>query len=251
MIKAATEAAALAMLVALAACNQTGAGSVALGTATGLDPTGLSGTAVSLVQSAQPERDPDPQSIDFSQFASRLSDVAAGNTARPNYLSGFDRQAGLVTARQAAGIAQTVGGAAIDGALTGGIGAVGAAPSLVMQGAAMGMTAGHMAGARAQASADIAKAEAQRAAEQVVPDADRPAEAQAILSILDGSGATSATWQNPSTGASGKVSLKSMNRKAFGELDCRLVRRDVRSGRATRTGEMLACRSKGEWYDLS
>jgi hypothetical protein len=25
----------------------------------------------------------------------------------------------------------------------------------------------------------------------------------------------------------------------------------LRGGRATRTGEMLACRSNGEWYDLS
>jgi hypothetical protein len=216
MIRIATGAGALAMALLLAACNQNGAGSVALGAATGLDPTGLSGTAVGLVQSAQPERDPDPQSVDFSRFASRLSDVAAGNTARPNYLGELDRQSNLVMARHAAG-----------------------------------MTTSQLAAARGQASAAIAQAEAQRAAQQLVPDADRPAEARAILSILDGAGAASAAWQNPATGASGRVSLKPTNRKAFGELDCRLVRRELRGGRATRTGEMLACRSNGEWYDLS
>jgi hypothetical protein len=113
------------------------------------------------------------------------------------------------------------------------------------------MTTSQLAAARGQASAAIAQAGAQRAAQQLVPDADRPAEARAILSILDGAGAASAAWQNPSTGASGKVSLKPTNRKAFGALDCRLVRREMRSGGATRTGEMLACRSNGEWYDLS
>jgi hypothetical protein len=251
MIKIATGAGALAMVLLLAACNQNEAGSVALGAATGLDPTGLSGTAVSMVQSAQPERDPDPQSVDFSRFASRLSDVAAGNTARPNYLGELDRQSSLMMARHAAGMASTVASAAIGGAMTGGVGLAAAAPSLAMQAAAAGMTTSQLAAARGQASAAIAQAEAQRAAEQLVSDADRPAEAQAILSILNGAGAASATWQNPSTGASGKVSLKPMNKKAFGALDCRLVRRELRTSGATRIGEMLACRSNGEWYDLS
>jgi hypothetical protein len=55
MIKTATGAgtlagiSAVAMVLVLAACNQTGAGSVALGAATGLDPTGLSGTADALL----------------------------------------------------------------------------------------------------------------------------------------------------------------------------------------------------------
>lgn len=251
MIRAVTGLGALAMISILAACNQTGAGSIALGAATGLDPTGLSGTAVSLVQSAQPERDPDPQSIDFSRFASRLSDVTAGNTARPDYLGEIDRQSSLMMARHAAGMASTVASAAIGGAMTGGVGLAAAAPSLAMQAAAAGMTSSQLAAARGQASASIAQAEAQRASQQLVPDADRPAEARAVLSILAGAGASSATWQNPATGASGRVSLKPTNRKAFGELDCRLIRRELRSGGTARSGEMLACRSSGEWYDLS
>jgi hypothetical protein len=92
-------------------------------------------------------------------------------------------------------------------------------------------------------------ASAQFAASQFLPDADRPAEAQAALSVLNGAG-SSASWQSPS-GASGKVSLKTSNRKLFGGMDCRLLRREATSGRTGRTGEMLACRQNGEWYDLS
>jgi len=251
MIRIAAGAGALAMGLILAACNQTGPGSVALGAATGLDPTGLSGSAVGLAQSVQPEQEPDSQDIDFSRFAPRLADVAAGNTARPNYLGEFDRQSSLMMARHTAGMASTVASAAIGGAMSGGIGLAAAAPSLAMQAAAAGMTTSQMAAARGQASAAIAQAEAQRAAQQLVSDADRPAEAQAILSILNGTGGSSAAWQNPATGALGRVSLKPTNRKAFGALDCRLIRRELRSGGATRRGEMLACRSRGEWYDLS
>jgi hypothetical protein len=84
---------------------------------------------------------------------------------------------------------------------------------------------------------------------QLVPDADRPSEAQAILPILQGSGGTSAAWQNPATGASGRVTLKPTDKKMFGGMDCRIVKRELKGSK--RTGEMLACRNNGEWYDLS
>jgi hypothetical protein len=245
MIGASARASILVTALALAACNQ----SAGVGAATGLDPTGLSGAAVSMTQSAQPEAA--SSDVDFSSFAPRLTDIAAGNTARPNHLAAFDRQAGQIMAMQAAGMARTVGNAAVGGALTGGVGLAAAAPSLAMQAATAGMMGGQLSTARGQASAAIAQAEAERAAKQLVPDADRPAEARAVLSVLDGTGGASATWQNPSTGASGKVTVKPMNKARFGDFDCRLIRRELRSGGATRTGEMLACRSKGEWYELS
>jgi hypothetical protein len=235
------------MALALAACNQSTAGSVAVGAATALDPTGLSGAAVSMAQSAQPEAD--PAAMDFSAFAPRLRDIAAGNTAGPNHLAGFDQVTGKLMADQASSMAQTVGKAALDGALTGGVGLIGAAPVLAKQAVNAGIIAGTMAGARGQASASIAQAQAQRAAEQFVPDADRPAEAQAILSILDQAGGSSAAWQNPQTGASGRVMLKAVDQKMFGGMDCRIVKRELKGSR--RTGEMLACRSNGEWYELS
>jgi hypothetical protein len=246
MIKAPAWAGLVMMTLALAACNQSTAGSVAVGAATALDPTGLSGAALSMAQSAQPEAD--PATMDFSSFAPRLRDVAAGNTAGPNQLAGFDHVTGKLMADQAASMAQTVGKAAVDGALTGGVGVVGAVPVLAKQAVNASIIAGTMAGARGQASAAIAQAQAQRAAEQFLPDADRPAEAQAILSILDQAGG-SAAWQNPQTGASGRVTLKAVDQKMFGGMDCRLVKRELKGSR--RTGEMLACRSNGEWYELS
>jgi hypothetical protein len=246
MIKAPAWAGPVMMALALAACNQSTAGSVAVGAATALDPTGLSGAALSMAQSAQPETDSD--TMDFSAFAPRLRDVASGNTAGPNHLAGVDQMTGKLMAGQAASMAQTVGKAAIDGALTGGVGVVGAVPVLAKQAVNASIIAGTMAGARGQASAAIAQAQAQRAAEQFLPDADRPAEAQAILSILDQAGG-SAAWQNPQTGASGRVTLKAVDQKMFGGMDCRLVKRELKGSR--RTGEMLACRSNGEWYELS
>lgn len=239
------------MVLTLAACNQTGAGSVAVEAATALDPTGLSGTAISLAESAQPERDPDPQSMDFSLFASRLSDIAAGNTAPPNHLREFDKQASQMMAEQAAGMAQSAGQAAIDGALSGGLSLAGAGSSLAMQGLGRGMLAAQLAAARSQISASVAQGEAQRAAEQFLPNADRPAEARAVLSILDRSVGSHASWQNPETGASGRVTLKTKDRNSFGGLDCRILAREAKSGQAMRTGEMLACRNNREWFDLS
>jgi hypothetical protein len=245
MLKASACAGLVITTLALAACNQSTAGSMATGAASALDPTGLSGAAIGMAQAES-----SASGVDFSMIGTRLTDVAAGNTAGPNYLAGFDQQASRIMAQQAAGMAETAGRAAVDGALTGGVGLVTAAPALAMKAATAGMIGGQLASVRAQASADIAKSQAQRAAEQLVPDADRPAEAQAILSILDGSGASSASWQNPQTGSSGKVTIKPMNRKMFGGPDCRSVKRELRSGGTTRTGEMIACRDGGEWYDL-
>jgi len=148
-------------------------------------------------------------------------------------------------------MARSAAQAGIDAALSGGLSLPGAAHGLAMQGVGNAMLAGQLAGARAQASADVAKAEAQRQAEQLVPDVDRPLEAQAVLAILEGKGSGSAAWQNPSTGASGKVTLKPMDKRAFGGLDCRMFLREWRSGGTVRKGDMLACRNRGEWYDFS
>ncbi|MBF9196302.1 hypothetical protein [Microvirga terrestris] len=251
MIRIATGAAALAMMFMLAACNQTGAGSAAISAATALDPTGLSGTAIGLAESAQPERDPDPKDMDFSSFAPRLSDIAAGNMAGPDYLREFDKQASQMMAEQAADTARSVGQEAIDGVLSGGLSLAGAGPSLAMQGLRGSMLAGQLAAARGQINASVAQGEAQRAAEQFLPNGDRPAEARAVLSIIDRPVGSNASWKNPETGASGRVTLKSRDRNSFGGLDCRILTREATSSRTGRISEMLACRNKGEWYDFS
>lgn len=249
MIRASTQASVLLVALALAACNQTGAGSVAAGVATSLDPTGVSGAALSLAASAEPEAR--AQTVDFSLLGSRLSDVAAGNTAGPNYMGEFDRQAAGMMAEQAGKMTVSAGNAAVEAALTGGLSLSGSANNLAMQGLSSAALAAQLAAARGQASADVAKGQTMRAAIQVVPDADRPAEARAILSLLDQPGQGSAAWQNPATGASGRVTIQKSNPSMTGGMDCRLLKREFKSGNRTRTDDMLACRSGGEWYDLS
>lgn len=235
--------------LALSACNQTSAGSAAGEIASALDPTGLSGLAKDAADAAQASSG--SAGVDFSSMAPRLADIAAGNTSGPNYMAPVDRQIALTMARQSASMARSAGYAAIDAAMTGGMSLAGSGYSLAMQGAGNAMLAAQMASVRAQASADVAKAEAQEKAAQLVPDADRPSEAQAVLSIIDGSSGKSASWQNPATGASGKVTLKAMDKRMFGGLDCRSIQREWKSGATLRRGDMLACRSKGEWYLLS
>jgi hypothetical protein len=233
----------------LAACNQTGGGSTAMGVAAALDPTGLSGAAMDVAEAA--EEASGSSRASFSALAPRLKDIAAGDTSGPNYMAPLDRQIAVTTARQSAKMARSAAQAGIEAALTGGLSLSGSASSLAMQGANSAIMAGQLAGIRAQASADVAKAEAQRQAEQLVPDTDRPLEAQAVLSILEGGAGSSVSWQNPATGASGKVTLKPMDKRMFGGLDCRMFLREWRSGGTVRKGDMLACRDKGEWYALS
>lgn len=249
MVKSLNQASILVMVLALAACNQTGAGSAALGAATSLDPTGISGAAVSLAGSAEPEVS--SQTVDFSLLGPRLSDVAAGNTAGPNYMGEFDRQAAQMMAKEAGKMAASAGNAAVEAALTGGLSLSGSANTLGMQGLSSAALAGQLAAARGHASVDVAKAQAQRAATQLVSDADRPAEARAILSLLDQPGESSAAWHNPATGASGRVTIKRRDPKMFSGMECRLLKRELKSGNRTRTDDMLTCRSGGEWYDLS
>ncbi|MBM1171169.1 hypothetical protein [Microvirga arabica] len=248
MIKILNPAVVLVVALSLAACNQTGAGgSIAAGAAAALDPTGLSGAALDMAQ-AQADADASA-SMDFSSFAPRLSDIAAGNIAPPNYMGEVNKMTGRIMARESARMARNVAQAGVDAALSGGLSLAGAGPQLAMQGIGTGVVAAQVAAAQSQAGASAAMASAQFAASRFLPDADLPAEAQAALSVLNGGG-SSASWQSPS-GASGKVSLKTSNRKLFGGMDCRILRREARSGGQVRTGEMLACRNNGEWYDLS
>lgn len=249
MVRITKRAGSLMIMLTLAACNQTGAGSAVVGAATSLDPTGISGAAVSMAQSAEPETR--SQTVDFSLLGPRLSDVAAGNTAGPNYMAEFDRQAAQMMAEQTGKMAASAGQAGVEAALTGGLSLAGSGSNLAMQGVSAGVLAGQLAAGRSQASADVAKAQAQRAATQLVSDADRPAEARAILSLLDRPGEGSAAWHNPATGASGRVTLMRSDPSQTGGMDCRLLKRELRSGGRTRTDDMLACRSGGEWYDLS
>ncbi|MBM6579051.1 hypothetical protein ILT44_02555 [Microvirga sp. BT689] len=185
--------------------------------------------------------------INFAAFAPRLSAIAAGQTNKPDTAGAYDRQMGQAMASQAATMGMTAGEAAISGVLSGGSSLLTSIPHMAMQGVA----AGQMASTGAQVSADMRRAQAERAANQLIPDADRPPEAQAILSVIRKAYGSSAAWQNPQTGSSGKVTIRPVAKGAFKGLECRLVQREWRGGGKSRRGDMIACQSGGEWYDLS
>jgi hypothetical protein len=148
--------------------------------------------------------------------------------------------------RQAMSIASTIAGAAMSG----GVGLAAAAPSLVMQAASTGVAMGAMGSAEGQIDQAIQQAEAQRAAERVIPDEDRPAEAQAILSVVNGPGGRSAAWQNPQTGSSGRVTIRQAS-PVPGGIRCRLVEQEWKRGGERRKSGMTVCTQNGVWFDLS
>jgi hypothetical protein len=225
------------------ACNQT-AGMQVAQTAAGLDPTGIAGTALSFAQSAQPEEDHEAAAgFNLSQIAVSLDDVAAGRTDRPRLANPMKGMMTKMAATQAMNVASTV----VGGALTGGVGLAAAAPGLIMQAASTGMAMSQMAAADAQVEQAMAQAEAARAANRIVPDEDRPAEARAILSIINGG--RSAVWHNAESGTSGKVSLGRLN-KTEG-MSCRVVDQEWKGGGETRKGNFVICVQDGVWYDLS
>lgn len=233
------------LLLGLSACNQSSGMQVA-GVVAGLDPTGISGTALGLAQMVQPE--PEPQmnaGYDLSQIGVSLEAVAAGRTERPKFNNPMKGMMNDMAARQAASAARTV----IGGVMSGGAGLIAAAPSLAMQAATTGMVMGKMAQADAQIEESMAKADAARAANRIVPDEDRPAEAQALLSIADAPNGKSATWRNPETGASGKVTIGAANSEAG--FTCRIVDQEWKAGGKTRKGGTAICEQNGVWYDLS
>jgi hypothetical protein len=228
------------------ACNQTAqtAGMELAETAAGFDPTGIAGTALSVARSVQPKEDDHAESgFGLSQIAVSLDEVAAGRTDRPRPANPMKAAMARMAASQAGSVASTV----IRGAMTGGMGLAASAPSLAMRAASTGMAMGQMAAADAQIEQAIAQAEAARAANRIVPDEDRPAEARAILSIVDGG--RSAVWSNPDTGASGKVSLGRPTKA--GEMTCRAVEQEWKGGGKSRKGSLFICLQDGIWYDLS
>jgi len=185
--------------------------------------------------------------INFAAFAPRLSDIAAGNVAGPDHAAAYQSQMNQVAASQAATMGMTATQSTIDAIFSGGRSLMTSVPYMAMQ---AGMAA------QVQASQNIvnsarARGQAERAASQPVPDPDRPAEAQAILSVIEKGYGSGAPWQNPQTGASGRVTIRPVVKGSFKGQDCRLVQREWRGGGKARKGDMVACRSNGEWYALS
>jgi surface antigen len=150
-----------------------------------------------------------------------------------------------VVAQQGLDVARTLAGSALGG----GTGLISSAPGLAMRAANTGAMVGALTSAEAELSRGMVELEAQRAAERVVPDEDRPYEARAILTIANGPSGKSATWQNPQTGASGKVTIRQDN--VAGGLRCRNVEQERKGDGRTKKGNMPICLQNGVWYDLS
>ncbi|MBZ6077831.1 hypothetical protein [Microvirga puerhi] len=239
------------LAVLLSACNQTGGARLA-STAAGLDPTGIAGTAVGLAQSVAPAEEASSDGVKLSRMAARLRDVADGRTDRPNLMSAVDGQMSQVMMMQNMALANSIAQAAIGGAMSGGVGLLASAPGIAMQAATTGMANAQISAARSQVQSAMVQAEAERAAARIVPEADRPTEARAILSVIDGANGRSTTWRNPETGASGKVTVQVFPKSDMSMgLVCRLVHQEWKGSEGTRKGSMVACKQDGEWYDLS
>ncbi|NIX75816.1 hypothetical protein [Microvirga terricola] len=130
----------------------------------------------------------------------------------------------------------------------GGLGATSAAADLGQAAVWEGIRATERQAATAYTKGVLQNAQAQIASDRTVLDADRPAEARAILSIADGADGQTASWKNPATGASGTVSIQSVESESS-EYRCRIVMRAWK-GSSMRTGSMGICQHQGEWYEL-
>lgn len=263
MIKAFLLLGAMALSLGLAACNSVGDGGAvgtALAVGTSFDPTGLSGTAVRLATPAiaaasttAANADVDTGSgPDLSRFLPRLRDVAAGKTARPNFAddaaSAMDKDNARMQMNQLKSMASLMRGM-VGGAAGGGLGVANAAAGLGQAAVWEGVRTAERQAATAYTKGALQNAQAQIASDRTVPDADRPAEARAILSIADGADGQTASWKNPATGASGTVSIQSIEMSDTSEYSCRIVMRAWK-GSSMRTGSMGICQYQGEWYEL-
>jgi hypothetical protein len=237
-------------LVALmAACNASGSADMAAR----LDPTGISGTVVGTARDLRPNtEDADaPREFNLGLMAPRLDAVAAGDLSRPNMAAAADSQINQAMTMQTLNLAASVANAGIGAAMSGGASLAAAAPGLAMRAAGTGYAMAKMGEAKTRIRDATAGAEAERTAARVVPDEDRPAEARAILSVVAGTG-RSASWQNPASGASGKVTVKALNGPQLPSgMRCRMIAQEWRGTGGSRSGHMMACAHHGVWYDLS
>lgn len=252
---------AAALALALAACTSAGDGGAAgtaLAMGTSLDLTGLSGTAVRLATpavaaagvaagNADSEAGNGP---DLSRFLPNVREVAAGKTARPRFAedaaNAMDRENDRMMVNQLKSMASLMRGLATSG---GGFGTAEAAVGLGQAAVHGGIRIAEQKAATEYTKNALSNAQSQFDSDRLVPDADRPAEARAILSIADAADGATASWSNPKTGASGTVSVQSMEMSESSDYRCRIVMRGWK-GSSMHTGTMGICQYQGEWYQL-
>lgn len=239
--------AAVVLAIALSQAACVAGHDAALSAAAAVDPTGIT----SLVGGAVTNEAPPPQPpLSIAQMGAKLSDVAAGHVMHPDLTASASAALGAAKARILAGSARSVASTLAGAAMSGGIGLIAAAPSLAMNAAMTGMAMSQLGAAEAQVAEAAAETAAARASARIVPDDDRPAEARALLSIVDKPAGATARWSNPDTGASGTVTLDKVLEED-GPVACRPGTRTYKQQGAGRKGGVVLCRQDGEWYELS
>jgi hypothetical protein len=148
----------------------------------------------------------------------------------------------------------------ILGAVTGGTGLITGLPAVAAGAHAAEQTLAAAQAAQAEIDAAYAHSDRLRAQTALVPDADRPCEAAALLEGADQPAGTRLAWHNPQTGARGSVELgphQTGDNPHAGDavsgdaISCRRVHREYQHGTVSRTGLGTICRQRHVWYDSS
>ncbi|HXH04534.1 MAG TPA: hypothetical protein VNN09_14625 [Candidatus Competibacteraceae bacterium] len=228
----------------ISACASNPGGVSPLQMAVQADPTGLVAGAGALA-GVTGSGEQAPERIDLALIGLPLTAVAEGRLERPRL-----DVAGQVKREVAVRQATSLAGQVVVGALSGGASLVGSLPGLAQDAGAAGTALG--AAHTAQARIDQAQATADQVRQvlAVVPDADRPAEARALLGIAEQGAGGETQWSNPDTGASGRIAIVAEQRLSD-DIPCRRIRREYRRAEIERSGEGLLCRQGGIWYDVS
>lgn len=264
----------------LAACATGGSGGSMLETAASYDPTGLAGsalgygsmaaamagavngadeaavekaeeedaaaTAIAAATGTDPAAEPVAlEDVDLGLIGSRLADVAQGRLVEPERPDLMGPVALGLLREHGPQVARTM----LVGSLTGGMGLAGNLPGIARGVVSEGSSVMRTAQAQQRINDAYEAARKARIEAEAVPDADRPAEAQALLSILDGPPGRAKEWENGETGAAGRV-IVTRNLPMEGDVSCRLVQREWRAGEEFRSGEAAICRQGADWYQL-
>lgn len=227
----------------LSGCATGMAGRAATGALGSVDAAGIAGRFAARVGLAGAGGTGEP---DLGHVGVPLPDLAAGRVDGPVPPDLVREALKEIAVEHGPGLA----GQLAANMLTGGLVGAASLPSLAGDAADAARTL--KAAAEEQAVVDAAYAEERRTRSEtaLVPDADRPSEAAALLGIADRQEPATARWTNVETGASGMVATAAGGGVPGVPASCRLVERRYEKGAFSRDGKGLICKQDGVWYDL-
>lgn len=201
--------------------------------------------AVSAVAQRLPAPAFGPGPASLAEIGAPLPDIAAGRPAAPRPPDLVREALAGIAAEHGPAVAARLAAAA----LTGGAAGVTALPAFAEGAAGAVRALEEAAASQAEIDAAYAASAAARDEAAVVPGPDRAVEAEALLRVADRASETAEDWNNPATGAGGRVVVGDYA-DALPGVPCRAVRREYRLGATARAGRGLICRQDGVWYDL-